>query len=116
MKRYLKELKPSEFEDIVAMVALYRPGPMEWIPDFISGKHGRNMKYLHPKLEPILRKTYGVAVYQEQVMQISRELAGFSRGEADTLRKAMGKKIPELLAEQKKNLLMVVLRMVSTKF
>jgi len=101
MKRYLKELKPSEFEDIVAMVALYRPGPMEWIPDFISGKHGRNMKYLHPKLEPILRKTYGVAVYQEQVMQISRELAGFSRGEADTLRKAMGKKIPELLAEQK---------------
>ena len=101
MKRHLKELRPSEFEDIVAMVALYRPGPMEWIPDFISGKHGRQMTYLHPKLEPILSKTYGVAVYQEQVMQISRELAGFSRGEADTLRKAMGKKIPELLAEQK---------------
>ncbi len=101
MKRHLKDLRPSEFEDIIAMVALYRPGPMEWIPDFISGKHGRKMTYLHPKLEPILKKTYGVAVYQEQVMQISRELAGFTRGEADTLRKAMGKKIPELLAEQK---------------
>lgn len=101
MKRHLKDLRPSEFEDIIAMVALYRPGPMEWIPDFISGKHGRQMTYLHPKLEAILKKTYGVAVYQEQVMQISRELAGFSRGEADTLRKAMGKKIPELLAEQK---------------
>lgn len=101
MKRYLKDLRPSEFEDIIAMVALYRPGPMEWIPDFISGKHGRKMNYLHPKLETILKKTYGVAVYQEQVMQISRELAGFTRGEADTLRKAMGKKIPELLAQQK---------------
>jgi len=101
MKRYLKDLRPTEFEDIIAMVALYRPGPMEWIPDFISGKHGRKMTYLHPKLEAVLSKTYGVAVYQEQVMQISRVLAGFTRGEADTLRKAMGKKIPELLAEQK---------------
>ncbi|HPT08634.1 MAG TPA: DNA polymerase III subunit alpha [bacterium] len=101
MKRYLKDLRPTEFEDIIAMVALYRPGPMEWIPDFISGKHGRKMTYLHPKLETVLSKTYGVAVYQEQVMQISRVLAGFTRGEADTLRKAMGKKIPELLAEQK---------------
>lgn len=102
MKRHLKDLRPSEFEDIIAMVALYRPGPMEWIPDFIAGKHGvKKTAYLHPKLEPILNKTYGVAVYQEQVMQISRELAGFTRGEADTLRKAMGKKIPELLAEQK---------------
>lgn len=101
MKRYLKELKPGKFEHIIAMVALYRPGPMEWIPEFIAGRHGREMTYLHPKLKPILEKTYGVAVYQEQVMQISRELAGFTRGEADTLRKAMGKKIPELLAEQK---------------
>ncbi|PKM91475.1 DNA polymerase III subunit alpha [Candidatus Falkowbacteria bacterium HGW-Falkowbacteria-1] len=101
MKRYLKDLRPSEFEDIIAMVALYRPGPMEWIPDYIKGKHGREMSYIHSKLEPILSKTYGVAIYQEQVMQISRELAGFSKGEADTLRKAMGKKIPELLAEQK---------------
>ncbi len=102
MKRYLKELKPSEFEDIIAMVALYRPGPMEWIPDYITGKHGiKKVSYLHPKLEKILNKTYGVAIYQEQVMQIARDLAGFSMAEADVLRKAMGKKIPELLAKQK---------------
>ncbi|MBI4812122.1 DNA polymerase III subunit alpha [Candidatus Falkowbacteria bacterium] len=102
MKRYLKELKPTEFEDIIAMVALYRPGPMEWIPDYISGKHGRKKpQYLHPKLEPILKKTYGVALYQEQVMQMARDLAGFSMAEADVLRKAVGKKISKLLAEQK---------------
>jgi len=102
MKRYLRELKPTEFEDIIAMVALYRPGPMEWIPDYINGKHGRKKpKYLHPKLEPILNKTHGVAIYQEQVMQIVRDLAGFSMAEADVLRKAMGKKIAKLLAEQK---------------
>ncbi|MDO8667703.1 MAG: DNA polymerase III subunit alpha [bacterium] len=102
MKRYLKELKPTEFEDIIAMVALYRPGPMEWIPDYINGKHGRKKpKYLHPKLEPILNKTYGVAIYQEQVMQIARDLAGFTMAEADVLRKAMGKKIAKLLVEQK---------------
>lgn len=102
MKRYLKDLKPTEFEDIIAMVALYRPGPMEWIPDYIAGKnHKKKVVYLHEKLEPILKKTYGVAIYQEQVMQISRGLAGFTPGEADILRKAMGKKIPELLAEQK---------------
>lgn len=103
MKRYLKELKPTVFEDIIAMVALYRPGPMDWIPDFIDGKHGRKeVKYLHPKLEPILRNTYGVAVYQEQVMQIARDLAGFTLGEADVLRKAMGKKIRDLIDEQHK--------------
>ena len=102
MKRYLRELKPTEFEDIIAMVALYRPGPMEWIPDYISGKNGKKkVIYLHEKLEPILSKTYGVAIYQEQVMQIARALAGFSPGEADILRKAMGKKIAALLAEQK---------------
>lgn len=102
MKRYLRELKPTEFEDIIAMVALYRPGPMEWIPDYISGKHGRKKPaYLHPKLEPILRKTYGVAIYQEQVMQMARDLAGFSMAEADVLRKAVGKKIEKLLNEQK---------------
>ena len=84
------------------MVALYRPGPMEWIPDYINGKHKRKqVAYLHPKLEKILDKTYGVAIYQEQVMQIARDLAGFSMGQADVLRKAMGKKIPALLAEQK---------------
>lgn len=101
MKRYLKMLKPTVIEDIIAMVALYRPGPMDWIPDFISGKHGRKVKYVHPKLEPILKNTYGVAVYQEQVMQIARDLAGFTMGEADVLRKAMGKKIFELIKEQK---------------
>ncbi|MDP2708607.1 MAG: DNA polymerase III subunit alpha [bacterium] len=102
MKRYLRELKPTDFEDIIAMVALYRPGPMEWIPDYINGKHGRKRPgYLHPKLEPILAKTYGVAIYQEQVMRMARDLAGFSMGEADVLRKAMGKKIPKLLNEQK---------------
>ncbi|MFA5000245.1 MAG: DNA polymerase III subunit alpha [Patescibacteria group bacterium] len=102
MKRYLRELKPTSFEDIIAMVALYRPGPMEWIPDYIAGKHKKKkVAYLHPKLAPILEKTYGVAIYQEQVMQIARDLAGFSMGQADVLRKAMGKKIPELLAEQK---------------
>lgn len=102
MKRYLKQLKPSVFKDIIAMVALYRPGPMEYIPDFIGGKHGtKQVKYLHPKLEPILKNTYGVAVYQEQLMQIARDLAGFSLGEADVLRKAVGKKIKELVAEQR---------------
>jgi len=102
MKRYLKQLKPTVFEDIIAMVALYRPGPMDWIPDFVAGKHGKKrVRYLHPKLEPILKKTYGVAVYQEQVMQIARDLAGFTLGEADVLRKAMGKKIHSLIKEQR---------------
>ncbi len=102
MKRYLKQLKPTVFEDIIAMVALYRPGPMDWIPNFIAGKHGtRKVNYLHPKLEPTLSNTYGVAVYQEQIMQIARDLAGFTMGEADVLRKAMGKKIPQLIKEQK---------------
>lgn len=102
MKRYLRELKPTEFEDLIAMVALYRPGPMEWIPEYISGKHGRKkVSYLHPKLEPILKNTYGVAIYQEQVMRMARDLAGFTMGEADVLRKAMGKKIVKLLEEQK---------------
>ncbi len=102
MTRYLKLLKPSSLEDIIAMVALYRPGPMELIPDFIDGKHGKKkVTYIHPKLKPILEKTYGVAVYQEQVLQIARDLAGFTLGEADVLRKAVGKKIAKLLNEQK---------------
>jgi DNA polymerase III subunit alpha len=103
MRRYLKQLKPSEFEDIIAMVSLYRPGPMEFIPDYIAGKHGlKRPEYLHPTLEPILKKTYGIAVYQEQVLQMARDLAGFTLGEADVLRKAVGKKIGKLLREQKK--------------
>lgn len=102
MKRYLRQLKPTTFEDVIAMVALYRPGPMEWIPDFIARKHGRKkIEYIHPKLESILKNTYGVAVYQEQVMQISQALAGFSLSEADILRKAVGKKIPELIQQEK---------------
>ncbi|MBU0706908.1 DNA polymerase III subunit alpha [Patescibacteria group bacterium] len=103
MKRYLKQLKPTSLEDIIAMVSLYRPGPIELIPDFIAGKHGlKETHYLHPKLEPILKKTYGVAVYQEQIMQIVQSLAGFTLAEADVLRKAVGKKIAGLLNEQKK--------------
>ena len=106
MKRYLKELKPSELEDVIAMVALYRPGPMDLIPSYIARKHGKEeVTYLHPKLEPILGKTYGVGIYQEQMMRIARDLAGFTLAEADTLRKAIGKKIKELLAEQKVKLI-----------
>ncbi len=102
MKRYLKQLGPTNLEDVIAMVALYRPGPMEWIPDFIDGKHGRKeVTYLDPRLENILSDTYGVAVYQEQVMRIAQDLAGFTLGEADILRKAMGKKIIDLIQEQK---------------
>ncbi|MBT3704815.1 DNA polymerase III subunit alpha [Candidatus Peregrinibacteria bacterium] len=102
MRRYLKELKPSKFEDIVAMGALYRPGPMEWIPSYIKGKHNPSkVKYLHKSFETVLSETYGVAVYQEQILQIARDFAGFSLGEADILRKAVGKKIPKLLAEQR---------------
>jgi DNA polymerase-3 subunit alpha len=93
MKRVCVELKPSVLDDIIALVALYRPGPMDWIPEFIANKHGRKTpKYLHPKLVPILSDTYGIACYQEQVMQIARDLANFTMGQADELRKVMGKK------------------------
>jgi len=101
MKRYLKELKPTEFEDIVAMVALYRPGPMQFIPEYIARKQKRKqIEYMHPKLKPILEKTQGICIYQEQLMQIARDIAGFTLGEADVLRKAVGKKIAQLLNEQ----------------
>ena len=103
MRRYLKQLKPTVFEDIIAMVALYRPGPMQWIEDFIARKHGqRKIEYLHPVMKSALENTYGVIVYQEQVMQISKDLCGFSGGQADTLRKGIAKKIPEVLAKMKK--------------
>lgn len=106
MRRYLLELKPSELEDIIAMVALYRPGPMELIPSYIHRKHGREeIAYLHPKLEPILKNTYGIGVYQEQMMQIARDLAGYTLPQADTLRKAIGKKIKSLLDEQREKLI-----------
>ena len=94
MRDYLKRLKPTVFEDLSAMNALYRPGPMENIPYFIDCKHGRKKaKYEHPMLEPILDDTYGVFVYQEQVMAAANALAGFSMAQADELRRAMGKKI-----------------------
>ncbi len=103
MKRYLKDLKSTEFEDIVAMVALYRPGPMQFIPDYIERKHGKQkIEYIHPKLEPILKGTYGIMIYQEQLMKIAQEIAGFTLGEADILRKAVGKKIKALLDAQEK--------------
>ena len=106
MRRYMKELKPTELEDLIALVALFRPGPMELIPSFIKRKHGEErITYLHPRLEPILRATYGIGVYQEQMMQIARDLAGYTLPEADTLRKAIGKKIKSLLDEQKEKLM-----------
>ncbi|MCF7906940.1 DNA polymerase III subunit alpha [Patescibacteria group bacterium] len=102
MQKNLKKLKPTCFEDIIAMVSLYRPGPMELIPDYIARKKGqRKINYLHPKLKPILENTYGIAIYQEQILRIVRDLAGFSLAEADVLRKAVGKKINKLLQEQK---------------
>lgn len=102
MKRYLKDLKPTEFEDIVAMVALYRPGPMQFIDEFIKRKHGeREITYPHISMKSALENTYGILVYQEQVMQISKEVCGFTGGEADTLRKAIGKKNAELMAKMK---------------
>ncbi len=102
MRRYIKELKPTRFEHIVAMISLYRPGPMPWIPQYIKGKHHpESVRYLHPSFEKILNETNGVAIYQEQILEIAREFAGFSLGEADILRKAVGKKNPVLLKEQK---------------
>ncbi len=87
-----KKLRPTNFMDIVAAIALFRPGPSDYIPDYINGKHTGNVKYPHPDLEPILKETYGVIVYQEQIMQIARKFAGFSLGEADLLRRAISKK------------------------
>jgi len=102
MKDMLKQAKPDCFEDIVALVALYRPGPMDLIPDFCRRKHGQqSVTYPHPATEPILRETYGIAVYQEQVMQIAQVVAGYSLGEADLLRRAMGKKKPEEMDAQR---------------
>ena len=102
MKKYLRELKPNQIEDLIAMNALYRPGPMEYIPRFINRKHGREkIEYDIPVMEKYLKDTYGITVYQEQVMLLSQELAGFSKGEADSLRKAMAKKIEELMNKLK---------------
>ena len=102
MKRYLRDLKASSFEDIIAMVALYRPGPMQFIDSFIRRKHGQEpITYLHPGLENSLKSTYGIMIYQEQFMQISKEWCGFTGGQADTLRKAVGKKKIDLMKKVK---------------
>src|SRR3989344_1036443 len=106
MRRYLKELNPTELEDITAIVAVYRPGPMELIPQYISRKHKREpVIYLHPKVEPVFKNTYGIMIYQEQLMAAARALAGLSLAEADVLRKAVGKKIRKLLLEQREKLI-----------
>jgi DNA polymerase-3 subunit alpha len=102
MRKWLRELRPNRFEDLIAMNALYRPGPMKYIPDFIDCKHGRKaIKYDLPEMEEILRDTYGITVYQEQVMLLSQKLANFTKGQADTLRKAMGKKQRSTLDKMK---------------
>ncbi|EKD47842.1 MAG: hypothetical protein ACD_65C00261G0001, partial [uncultured bacterium] len=102
MKRYLKELKPTALNDLIAMNALYRPGPMEWIPSYIKGKHNsKKVKYLHDSLEPILKQTYGVAVFQEQVMKLSQVFAGLELGEAYLLLKGIAKKDPKIVEEQR---------------
>jgi DNA polymerase-3 subunit alpha len=102
MRDLVKRARPDRFEDLIALVALYRPGPMDLIPDFIERKHGRSrVEYLDPRLEPILGPTYGVMVYQEQVMQIAQAIGGYSLGGADLLRRAMGKKLPEEMAKHR---------------
>jgi DNA polymerase III subunit alpha len=102
MRRALVDMRPDRFEDIIALVALYRPGPMANIPTYCARKHGKEQpEYIHPKLEPVLRETFGVIVYQEQVMEAARRLSGYSLGEADLLRRAMGKKIRSEMAAQR---------------
>ncbi|TCM64474.1 DNA polymerase-3 subunit alpha [Acinetobacter calcoaceticus] len=101
MKRMLKEARPSKFEEIIAFVSLYRPGPMDLIPDFIHRMHGGEFEYLHPLLEGVLEPTYGIMVYQEQVMQAAQYCAGYTLGGADLLRRAMGKKKPEEMVKQR---------------
>ena len=108
MRDLLRKLEPERFEDLIALLALYRPGPIGsgMLDDFMKRKHGSiPIKYEHPKLEPILKETYGIMVYQEQIMQIASGLAGFSLAQADILRKAMGKKIPEVMEKERKNFL-----------
>lgn len=102
MRRYLRQLKPSAFEDITAMVSLYRPGPMDYIPSYIKRKHGKEkVAYIHDDLKPILEPTFGIGIYQEQILQIAQAFAGYSLGEADILRRAIGKKIKKELDAQR---------------
>ena len=101
-RKHMKDLKPSVFDDLIAMNALYRPGPMEYIPSFIARKHGdEDIEYDLPEMEEYLKETYGITVYQEQVMLLSQKLADFTKGEADVLRKAMGKKQKAVLDKMK---------------
>ncbi|HEX2198919.1 MAG TPA: DNA polymerase III subunit alpha [Burkholderiales bacterium] len=101
MRDLIKRARPDRFEDVIALVALYRPGPMDLIPEYIERKHGKRVEYLDPRLVPILGPTYGIMVYQEQVMQIAQVIGGYSLGGADLLRRAMGKKKPEEMAQQR---------------
>ena len=101
MRDMLKSAKPDRFGDIIALVALYRPGPMELIPEFCARKHGKRFSYPDPRVESILSETYGIMVYQEQVMQMAQIIGGYSLGGADLLRRAMGKKKAEEMAEQR---------------
>ncbi len=101
MRDLIKRARPDRFEDVIALVALYRPGPMDLIPEYIERKHGKRVEYLDPRLVPILGPTYGIMVYQEQVMQIAQVMGGYSLGGADLLRRAMGKKKPEEMAQQR---------------
>ena len=102
MRDTLKKLKPTRFEDLIAVVALYRPGPMENIPTYIKRKHGKeNIDYMYETLQPILEETYGIIIYQEQVMQIAQVLSGYTLGGADLLRRAMGKKIQSEMDAQR---------------
>ncbi|MFD0962266.1 DNA polymerase III subunit alpha [Paenibacillus chungangensis] len=112
VRRVLRELKPTGFEDIISVLALYRPGPMEFIPQYIGGKHGTiDVHYPHPDLKPVLADTYGIIVYQEQIMAIASQMAGFTLGEADLLRRAVSKKKREVLDEQRAHFVQGSLRM-----
>src|SRR3954451_14502656 len=116
MRRALVDMRPDRFEDIIALVALYRPGPMANIPTYCARKHGdEEPEYLHPMLEPILKETFGVIIYQEQVMQIAQVMAGYSLGEADLLRRAMGKKIRSEMEAQRKRFVEGALKNAITK-
>ena len=105
MRRYVQELKPTAIHDLAAMVALYRPGPMQHIPTYIRAKHGlEEIRYPHPDLADILDETYGVIVYQDQVLLIAQKFAGYTLGEADVMRKAMGKKIAAVMRAERRAL------------
>ena len=102
MTRYIKELKPEQFGEIASMIALYRPGPMDHIGSYIDAKHGRApVQYLHEDLRDILEESYGIIVFQEQVLLITQKIAGYTLGEADSVRRAMGKKIPAVMAQER---------------